>query len=489
MTSHDFIDLRKFGKFSLIVIFITAMVFSGLCLAEESAAEKEYKSQKEFMRLQSCVDNADYIRAQFVLSSFKREYSGTKFYKKYSKKINSLANQIRKNAKNIKFEDKIEYLFIPPRLESKQWKEYMSRAENLVSQSRNRNGGLGITVLRVIFEDEGLERPSIKTDWYLSDELYIYGTDGGHSTVRNFQSGSLVFVGSDFWRYRTSDSNDKNISAFGQIIIGGIYHYPTKLKMEAQRGKAVAYGEIVVRTIPKEFCGNLKVNVEPEEGLQLADAAVSLKVSGFYSGKNQPLEGNSCLFSSIGPGKYSVELAQNDIFASPSQSVAVVTGQTSEVTIKAYKRRLIEFDWRFRRTDGPYNWLNGRKIMKTKEYWQPNEEWPPDVSYPVIEFGDWIDNACRIRRFNGDLMYVDTNEPFEKMDFPSNFNPSARDYPIKEGDIFAWRNEDRDSQQGAFLQAIIRIRDITPLGQEDPNSSVQDDVPASRCSAGSCKVR
>ncbi len=475
MNSFSIIKLRGIGKFSLIAIFITAMFFSARCLAEESAAEKEYKAQRKFLQLQYAVDNEDYIRAKFVWDDFKSGYSGTNFYKKYVQKINSLANRIRKNTKNIKFEDKIEYVFIPPRLESKQWKEYMSAAERIISQSRSKPG---ITVLRVIFEDENLESPSVRTDRQSHNELNIYGSGGGYSGV-SYEREGPIFVGSEFWRYRTIDSNDNNISAAGDIMVGGIYHYPTKLKIDVQRGKANAYGEIFVRTIPKEFCGDLKVNVEPEEGLRLTEAMVSLKVSGFHSGKTQPLEGSSCLFSSVGPGKYVAGLAKHNIFESPGQSAVVVTGQTAEVTIKAYKRRLIEFDWRFRRTSGPYDWLSGRKIVKSDNSWQPDGEWP-NVRYPVIAFTNWTEAGCNIRSSNGELMLVVADESFEQMDFPSKFSPFAYDYPVKEGDVFAWRNEDRDAK-GSFLEALIRIRDITPLGQEDPNSSVQQDVPASSC--------
>lgn len=482
MVSFSFTNLRNLkntSKFLFVAIFITGMFFSGLCRAEESVAEKEYMAQRKFLQMQASVDNEDYLRAKFVLNDFKSEYSGTNFYKKYSKKINSLAKAIRKNTKNIKFEDKIEYLFIPPRLETKQWKEYMSTAESIISRDYNKKSGTGISVLHVIFEDESLEHPLAKTDWNSNNEISIYGTGGGYSNV-NYQNWEQVFVGSGFRRYRTSDSNKKNISAFGDVIIGGIYHYPTKLKIEVKRGKAIAYGEVFVRTIPKEYCGNLKVNVVTEEGLQLAGAAVRLKVSGFVSGKTQPLKGGSCLFSSIGPGKYSVGLAKNDIFEGPDQSAVVVTGQTSEVTIMAYRRRMIEFDWRFRRTDGPYNWLSGRKTMKTDESWQPDDEWP-DVHYPVIAFTGWTGDACTIRSSNGDLMLIVADESFKKMDFPSNFNSYSHNYTVKEGDVFAWRREDRE-QKGNFLQALINIRKITPVGlPQDQNSSEQENMVTPSC--------
>jgi hypothetical protein len=319
---------------------------------------------------------------------------------------------------------------------------------------------MGVAVLRVIFEDEDLEHPSVWADRNSNNELNIYSR-GGYSSMGTFQSGEAVFVGSEFWRYGASDSNNKDVSAIGNIIIGGIYHYPTKLKIEVQKGKAIAFGEVIVCSIPKEYCGNLMVKVEAEEGLQLINAEVSLKVYGSRSGKTMPLKENSCLFSSVGPAQYSVELAPNNTFGSTSQSAVVVLGQTTEVTINAYRHRMIELDWRFRRANEPNNWLKGRKIIKTKEYWQPDEEWA-GVHYPVVEFGDWINNTCKIRRYNGDLMYVDTNEPFEKMDFPLNFSSfSSKGYSIKEGDVFAWC---RDEQKEGFLQALFRIRKITPVG-------------------------
>jgi hypothetical protein len=451
----------------LLFIIIAGVFFPKPCPAQESAVEEEYKAQKKLVQLQSSVDNEDYIIAQLVLNSFQKEFAGTDFYKKYSKKTNELAKKIKKMTKSIKVEDKIEYLFVPPRLKTKLWKEYMSQAEMMVSQSRGR---IGVAVLRVIYEDENLELPSVRSDWNSNNHVNIYSR-GGYSSVGTFQSGEAVFVGSEFWRYNASDSNDKDVSAIGNIIIGGIYHYPTKLKIEVQKGKAVAFGEVIVRSIPQEYRGNLMVKVETEEGGKLTDAKVSLYVHDSRSGKTEPVKENSCLFSSVGPGSYSVELAPNNTFGSPGQSAVVVLGQTTEVTINAYRHRMIELDWRFRKSNDPNNWLSGRKTIKTKECWQP-DEWA-GAGYPVVAFGDWIDNTCRIRRYNGDLMPVDANEPFEEMNFPLNFSPSYRDYPIKEGDVFAWRDEEH-KQKGSFLEALIRIRKITPVGIPDaPKSPAQ----------------
>ena len=134
---------------------------------------------------------------------------------------------------------------------------------------------------------------------------------------------------------------------------------------------------------------------------------------------------------------------------------------------------MVELDWRFRGPKDPNNWLSGRKVIKTKEYWQPEEEWP-DVRYPVVQLGDWTGNTCNIRAVNGNLMHISINGPFvpfEEMGFPLNFSPSFRDYPIKEGDIFAWR-EQRGGQKEGLLEALIRIGKITPIGIPDgPKSS------------------
>jgi hypothetical protein len=457
--------------FSLFAAFLLVIITG--CVSPnpvKPTIEEEYKAQKKLLQLQSSVDDEDYINAQSVLSSLQKDFPHTNLYREHSKRINELAEQIKKETRNIKVEDKIEYLFVPPRLETKLWKEYMSRAERIVSQNQGRTG---VAVLRVSYEDEDIELPSVRADFSSNNELNIYSNSGGYSSVSTFKSGDVVFIGSGFWRYRASDSNDKGVSAIGNIITGGIYHYPTKLKIEVQKGKAVAFGEIIVRAIPKEYCGNLKVKVETEEGLKLTDAGVILKVSGFYPGKTEPVKDGSCLFSSIGPGGYSVEIAPNNTFGSPGQSAVVTIGQTTEITINAYRHRMVELDWRFRGPKEPNNWLSGRKMIKTKESWQPDNEWP-DVHYPVIQLGDWIGNTCNIRAVNGNLMHISTNGPFvpfEEMSFPLGFSPSYNDYPVKEGDIFAWR-EQRGEQKEGFLEALIRIRKITPVGIPDaPKSS------------------
>ena len=352
----------------------------------QPTVEEEYKAQKKLVQLLASVDEEDYINARFALSGLQRDFSHTNLYKTHSKRIDELAKQIKKETKNIKIEDKIEYLFIPPRLETKPWKEYMSRAEKIISRNKDRTG---ITILRVIFEDESLEGPSVRADRDCDNRIYVYSRDGGYSNAGNFKSGDAVLIGSDFRRYGESDSNDKDVSITGEVIIGGVYHYPTKLRAEVQKGKATAYGEVVVRSVPKEYCGNLIVNVEAEGGVRLTDAGVSLKVAGFYSGKTEPVKEGRCLFDSIGPGNYSVEVVSNNNFGSPGQSAVVVSGKTTEVTINAYRHRTIELDWRFRSAKEPNNWLSGRKTMKTKGYWQPDEEWG-GVHYPVIRLGDWI---------------------------------------------------------------------------------------------------
>ena len=463
--------IRNFGvnkAFPFFAAFLLVIITG--CASQnpvQPTIEEEYKAQKKLVQLQSSVDDGDYLNARFVLDSLQKDFSHTKIYKEHSKRINELAGQIKKETKNIIVEDKIEYLFVPPRLETKLWKEYMSRAERIVSQSQGR---IGIAVLCISYEDGDIEPPSVRADFGPNNELSIFYNGGGYSSMSTFKSGDAVFIGSGFWRYRASDSNDKDVSAIGNIIIGGIYHYPVKLKIEVQKGKAVAFGEIIVRAIPKKYCGNLKVKVETEEGLKLTDAGVALKVAGFYPGITKPIKEGSCLFSSIGPGEYTVEIAPNNILGSAARSAVVTTGQTTEITITAYRHRILELDWRFRESKEPNNWLSGQKTIKTKEYWQPDDEWI-DVHYPVLEFSDWTGNTCNIKRYNGELMHLDTNEPFDKMDFPLNFSAFSRDYPVKEGDIFAWQ-ERRGEQKEGLRQALIRIRKITPVGIPDaPKSS------------------
>jgi hypothetical protein len=465
---------RSRGFLNVIFLFLAVfllVVTAGLkpSPATKASVEDEYKAQQKFMQLQSSVDSQDYTMSQFILSNFQRDYSDTDFYKQHSKLIDENTRKIKSGLKGITMRDKIEYLFVPPRLDSKIWKEFMSKAERIVSQGRS---GTGIAVVRVILEDESLEPAFAKVDRNSTNDLVLYSFDGGYSVVHSFKSGDALLVGSGFWRYNSSDSNDKNVSAIGDIIIGGIYHYPIKLKITVQKGKAVPFGEVIVRTIPKEFCGNLKVNVKAEGDAQLKDARITLSRSGVYDGITMPLKDNSCLFSSVGLGGYGLKVV-SPFFGGPDSSASVVPGQTTEVTINAYRSRMIELDWRFRRTNEPNNWVSGQKVMKTKEYWQPDDEW--NVHYPVIDFGDWIGNACKIRTSNGDLMYVDTNGPFEKMDFPLNFNAASyHGCSIKEGDIFAWRRDRNDSKEG-ILRALIRIRKITPVGlPQDQNSSVQE---------------
>ncbi|MFH1370750.1 MAG: hypothetical protein ABII09_05635 [Planctomycetota bacterium] len=471
-SSNNFFKVIPNYPFIKVFLFFVALLFIILtgCSSPRSTratAEEEYKAQEKLTKLQNLVDEEDYMNAKYVMSGFKKDYSHTNLYKKYSNRINAFAKRINKETKNIKYDDKIIYLYAPPRPETKVWKEYMSRAESIVSRNRS---GMGITVLRLFFEDENLENPSVMIGcgpYSCNSSIYIFSPDGGYSNSRSIQNRDAVYVGSSFWRYSIAEPNDKDASVIGNVMIGGIYHYPITLKVEVQKGKVTAFGNVIVRCVPQEYRGNLSVNVQAEDSLKLNDAEVSLKVYGFYYGITRPIKENHCLFDSIGPGKYNMELAKNNSFGSPVKSAEVILGKTTEVTINAYRHRIIDFDWRFRRSNEPNNWLSGRATIKTKEYWQPDNEWP-DVRYPVFALGDWINNSCQIRPSNGYLMYVGNNESFEEMAFPLYFSSSSRGYPVKEGDIFAWR---RDEQKGGFLEALIHIKKITPIGLPDDYKS------------------
>jgi len=489
---------RVSRNFVFLFIVIAGMSLAEACRAKEPTAEEEYKAQRKFLQLQSCVDYEDYVKAPLVLDSFLRDFAHTNFYERHSERINKLAKKIAKETKKIKSEDRIEYVFIRPRLKTKQWKGYMSRAESIISRDYNKRSGVGITVLRVIFEDEDLEVPSIRSDRNSNNELHIYSGGGGYSCVGSPWNGDAVFVGSQFRRRGISDLKDKNLSAIGDVIVGGVYHYPTRLKIEVQEGKVSAFGEVFVRSIPQKYRGNLKVKVEAEDGLKLINANVGLEIDGFFrSGKTMPVKDNSCLFNSIGPGKYKVKLAPNDIFGSPGQSAEVSVGQTTEVTINAYKHRMLELDWRFRKTGGPYEWKSGKKLIRTKESWRP-EEWA-DIGCTAIEFGDWINGTCKMRRINGDLIYLGNDEPFETMEFPEYSDSSGYEYLIKEGDILAWQRKDHRNE-GSFFQALIRISKITPVGLSDepktpdtvekipPVEMPNEPALESKTDANSCKI-
>lgn len=445
---------------ALLFAIITGILLPTSSIAKVFTAEEEYKAQNELVRIQSCVDEQDYVMAQLILSNFQKNFAGSKCYKTYSERIKELAKKIREETKNIKVEDRIEYLYIPASVEADAGNEDISMAERMISQNNNTTG---IAVLRVSFENADVEQPSVRVSRGSENQLYMYRGDG-FSNVDTCQNGKTVFIGSQCSQF---NPGNKDGSVTGNVIIGGIYHYPVKFKIKVQKGKATAAGEVIVRSIPQELCGNLTVKINAEKGLNLDGGAVRLSPSGFYSAKIEPIKDGCCLFSAIGPGNYNVAAASS-FFGGPSGSASVVSGQTSEVTINAYLQRRIEFDWRFHDTNEPNNWLRGRKIMETKSYWQPNEEWP-DVHYPVVEFGDWIGNTCKIRSSNGIVMPVDTNELFEEMAFPSNLNFSYHDdCPVKEGDIFAWRRDDR---RGRVLEALIRINKITPVGMSDDGKS------------------
>jgi hypothetical protein len=467
-SANSNISSRVAGNFQFIKVFLFFAALQFIFLtgcsspgAARATAEEEYKAQEKLTKLQWFVDDEDYVNAKYVMSGLRKNYSHTNLYKKQAKRISTLAKRINKETRNVKFDDKIRYLYAPPLLETKIWKEYMSTAQSILSRTPR---GAGITVLRVFFEDETLENPSIMTGYGYLGGLNIFHENGGFSSARGVQNGDAVYVGSVLWRYGMPEPNDKDASISGNVTIGGIYHYPIMLKLEVQKGKVAAFGDVIVRTVPQEYRGNLMVKVKTEDDLKLNETEVSLKVYGFYSGITRPVKDDSCLFDSVGPGKYNVELANNNFFASPVKTAEVVSGKTTEVTINAYRHRLIEFDWRFRSSNEP-NWLSSRSIIKTREYWQPENEWP-DVRYQVFKLGDWLNNSCQINVTNGDLMFVGNNKPFEEMDFPSAFlSSSYKPYPLKEGDIFAWRS--RDDPKRGLLEALICIRKITPIGLPD----------------------
>lgn len=445
--------LQRSGKLYFHGIFVLAVLISNFSRAEQNAMtpQQEFEAQKKLVRLQSAVDQQDFVLARCRLESFIKQYKETSFYEMNSKKIKELQKIIARESKKIEYEDKIEYIFIPPRLNSILWKEYMAQAKQKISESRQ---DVGVTILRVIFEDSENDFPAASVGH--GNDLCIF-MNGGYGMQDSFQSGEPLFIGSHF----RDDAAGNSVTA--DVEIAGLYHYRTKIKAPVERGKVIPFGEIIVRSVPEKFCGNVRINIITEDNSKLINGSVTLAPAGFSNGKTEPVKDNTCFFQSIANGNFSAELARNEFFESANYDGNVTLGQTTEFSMNVFKRRVIDIDWRLRTSTEPNEWRTGKFQIKTKSTLQPGEI--PELQYmPLVSVNNWTPAGCTIRGCNGALQKIDSEKAAENIEFNERINFGCSSFPVKENDVFVWQGFSHQSRNGReHLQLIMKVTKISPI--------------------------
>ncbi|MHC4124390.1 MAG: hypothetical protein ACYSSI_12515 [Planctomycetota bacterium] len=356
-------------------------------------------------------------------------------------------------------ESKPGYILNPSPSETRQWQSAMKKAEEEILEQNN---NIGIVALRVFIEHEELEN-NIQVDGY-GISIPEYSNHGLHTV-----SSGEIFLATV--HYKDEEIGNKSAS----INIGSIYHCSPKIDLIAQKGKAIIFGDILVQSLPIEQTGRLTIKIKHgEKGLQLKNGKIIFGRYELCCGTKKMTvdKDGHCFVGLIAPGTYEFQFKSPKNITSLPHKVTVTSGEIIETEASVFKRRLVEIDWRFRRSQKSPVWLHGSNKLKTGESWHFCVK-SENFHHDVFKITDWNGQNCYIQQKYGYLALLETQVPFEELSFPTTKCVSYRKYAIKEGATFSWWGEDSSGP----LEALIRIKKITPVGLLTKRKSASSSSP------------
>ena len=311
----------------------------------------------------------------------------------------------------------------------------------------------GIVGLSIQFEDQDREMGVGMLAQGLSAELM----SGGNSSWSELCGGQPIIL--------TKGYGEGPFS--GSIEIEALRHVCTRLPIDLPESGMAYAGELLIRTVPSEQQGRIRVRVVPEAGVSLVGGKLHIGRHSPSPNRGFPLQPDgTCVIDGVGPGAYGVYAGAPKLFRTLYRRVQVVAGQTREVDLQAYACRRVVIDWKYRRLgdDGP--WHEGADTVLTGEM-SPADRW--GVRGCRYDLSNWDGAGTSIHGLSygrGDGRMVpatqaDFDSPRVRESTADDRNDGGRQsYPVTVGSVFALRYGQVSS--GEAGEAVIRIRSIEP---------------------------
>lgn len=437
-----------------------------------------YEISNILERIQEKIHRQEYLMGRIMLTRLRRRYAPAGLLEKSNAQIQSLNSQLDAALGDLKFEENLTYyLNRDVNEQDSQWREVISESEPYLQAEISQ----GMVLLRVFLEQEDSA----------TDRILIAGLDDtgimrgrGYFTAMFIPNGGVCVL-----VRRPGIPLEYMQSSRMMIAILSPRHYRAEMIIPCDEPGITIFGDVILKYVPKFLCGNIKVKVIPEQGIQTFNERVTLGLrippsrgfsfyssSYFYPTLFEQLDTQgTCIFDSVAPGDYSICCEKRDQFSSEQYKVALKSGQTETVELNVYKLRKVTIDWRFI-DSATSDWLSGSIVVTTGSSWQPGDTWG-GVRYPVISLSTWNGQGCTIRTLNGNLSPVETGESFETIPFPDHLsqNQDSHEYKLEPGKVYAWWRKETQKEantlKSSYLKALFRVSSINIITEYQPSRS------------------
>jgi hypothetical protein len=444
----------RYGLTSTLVLLATAYALAApdFPASEVSATSRpatkllDQQTQEDLLEFRSALDEGDIIAAKLARERMKGRIpeSDQELVEDISRLDRKLTEQwSQSGAKAGK-----GYVWVAkPSARGGRWGKGMSDGAQILKQQSRSKSTAGVLVLRIRLELPEAEQAVEVSCTDLNTFSCCWGY-GSHQWVRD---GEVVLLGRGY---------QSGVQA-GTIEVRSLRHAHASLDVEIPENRVIS-GELYIRALPQNRLGKLRVHVVAEPGVSL-DGAVVRMGRGYAPWKGGvPLNPDAtCLFEDIGEGSCDVYIEKPKLLCSPHVTAEIKPGSTVDVELKAFARRRVVIDWRYRFPAGEGSWKDGSTTLLSGAG-APLNTWEQNGS--AYTLGEWQGGGAVIRGMNGELLpaeSADFDPPRVRAD-PRHFQEGGSgSYSIAVGKVFAMRYG--WPERGGEGESLIRICSIEPV--------------------------
>ena len=343
-----------------------------------------------------------------------------------------------------------------PPADDRDWAEAKENAKETHSKRYYYRGKTVFALLRI-----QLENPEVEdhVDVMCKGLSFFNIKDIGFGGSASPRSGDFILLGGrkgGIWE------GGDSWPVFGDVDIESLRHTSMKHRIDLPKDGIALAGELLLRVVPKQELGGLRIHIVVEGGISLDNAVVHLgRMFVPWQGGYPVQADGTCAIDDIVAGPCNLYVSVPDLACSPRQKVEVRTGQITNVDVRAYARRRVVADWKYRRPSGQGEWHTGSSEVLTGRV--PPEQ-PLNIDRSSLFLSEWDGTNANISAMDGAILpawVTDYDSPQVRAS-TQEFRAAGRGaYSIAVGKVFAVHYGYANS--GGEGEAMIRIRSIEPV--------------------------